>query len=286
MMKNHTNKSKAAFVSIVSNTVLILLKIAASLYTGSISILSEAFHSLSDLIASIITWFSVKYSDLPPDERHPYGHGKIENVTASIEAILVLIAAIYILYEAITRLFLPKEISFPLAGAVIMFISFLTNLFVSRYLYKVSKKTASLALEGDALHLRADMFASITIVIGFVFIYFFQWFLIDTLLALLVAIYMIVEGTMLLRKSFNPLMDEAANIAEITQIKEYFSANQYVIHDLKTRKSGNRLFVDVHLELSLSMTLKEVHDICDIIEKELKEKNKFIEINIHVEPFQ
>ncbi len=279
-------KNRAAIVSVISNTTLILLKIIASAITGSISILSEAFHSLSDLIASIITWFSVKYSDTPPDEKHPYGHGKIENVTASIEALLVIIAAFYIFYEAIHRIFSPKSITFPIAGILVMSFSFLTNLLVSIFLYKVAKKTKSLALEGDALHLRADMFASLAIVIGFVFIFFFEWFIIDTIFALMVAVYMIIEGFLLFKKSFNPLMDEAAEKKEINQIKDFFNENNYIIHSLKTRKSGNYLFADLHLELPPDMTLQEVHDICDKIEHALKEKIPSIEVNIHVEPFQ
>lgn len=212
---NITFNKKAAFVSILSNSILILFKLIISFFTGSISILSEALHSLSDLFASIITFFSVKYSDNPPDEKHPYGHGRIENITASVEAILIIVAAIYIFYESFIRILKPTEIQLPILGIVVMSISFLTNLFISRYLYKTAKKTNSLAIEGDALHLKADMFSSLAIIVGFVFIWILNWHIIDSIFALAVAIYMLIEGYALFKKSFNPLMDQAIEKEEL-----------------------------------------------------------------------
>lgn len=281
-----TSNKKAALVSILSNSTLILFKLIISFFTGSISILSEALHSLSDLFASVITFFSVKYSEIPPDEKHPYGHGRIENVTASVEAILIIVAAIYIFYEAIIRFIQPTEIQLPFLGIVVMLISFITNLFVSRYLYKIAKKTNSLAIEGDALHLKADMFSSLAIIVGFVLIWIFNWHIIDSIFAFAVAIYMLIEGYALFKKSFNPLMDEAIEKEELAKILATFEENKYHIHNLRTRKSGNTIFADVHLELPQDMILKDVHDICDKIEKLLSTKLPGIIINIHVEPNQ
>jgi cation diffusion facilitator family transporter len=194
-----TSNKKAALVSVISNSSLILLKLIISFLTGSISILSEALHSLSDLFASVITFFSVKYSETPPDEKHPYGHGRIENVTASVEAILIIVAAIYIFFEAFIRFLHPAEIQLPFLGIIIMSISFISNLFVSNYLYKIAKKTKSLALEGDALHLKADMFSSLAMIAGFVLIWVFDWHIIDSIFAFAVAIYMLLKGTFYLK---------------------------------------------------------------------------------------
>ncbi|NSW45365.1 MAG: cation transporter [Bacteroidales bacterium] len=284
ILSNEKANKKAALLSILSNIVLILLKLIISFFTGSISILSEALHSLSDLFASVITFFSVKYSETPPDEKHPYGHGRIENVTASVEAILVIIAAIFILYESIIRFFYPSNIQMPILGIVVMFLSFLLNLFLSNYLYKVSKKTKSVALEGDALHLRADMFSSLAIILGFVLMYFFHWYVIDSIFAFAVAIYMSIEGVILFKKSFNPLMDESVEKADLDTIIKIFEDNHYRIHNLRTRKSGNIIFADVHLELPPQMSLIEAHTICDNIEQLVAEKNPNIRVNIHVEP--
>ncbi len=281
---NSKLNKKAAFLSVVSNTALILIKLIISFFTGSISILSEALHSLSDLFASVITFFSVRYSETPPDEKHPYGHGRIENVTASIEALLIIVAAIYIFYEALIRILNPAEVQLPILGIIVMSFSFVVNIFVSSYLYRVSRKTNSLALEGDALHLRADMFSSLAMVVGFILIWLFSWHIIDAIFAFAVAIYMFVEGYILFRKSFNPLMDEAVDKKELQTILTTFEENKYKIHDLKTRKSGNTIFADLHLELPADISLKEAHQICDHIESQINKKNQNIHLNIHVEP--
>lgn len=167
-----------------------------------------------------------------------------------------------------------------------MSVSFLTNLFVSQYLYKTAKKTKSLAIEGDALHLKADMFSSLAIIVGFVLILILKWYIIDTIFAFAVAIYMLIEGYALFKKSFNPLMDEAIEKEELAKILATFEENKYHIHDLRTRKSGNTIFADVHLELPQDMMLKDVHDICDRIENLLSTKLPDIIVNIHVEPLK
>ncbi|MGQ9847668.1 MAG: cation diffusion facilitator family transporter [Bacteroidales bacterium] len=288
MKRNSTfspNK-KAALISILSNSMLILFKIITSFLTGSISILSEALHSLSDLFASVITFFSVKYSEIPPDEKHPYGHGRIENVTASLEAILIIIAAIFIFYETFIRFLQPTEIQLPFWGIVVMAVSFFTNLFVSKYLHKTAKKTKSLAIEGDALHLKADMYSSLAIIVGFVLIWILNWHIIDSIFAFAVAIYMLIEGYALFKKSFNPLLDQAIEKEELAAILAAFEENNYHIHDLRTRKSGNTIFADVHLELPQDMLLKDAHDVCDKIENSLSTKLPGIVINIHVEPLK
>lgn len=276
--------SHAAIISIISNLLLISFKIVASIITGSVSILSEALHSLSDLLASIITWLSVRYSEQPADEKHPYGHKKIENVTASIEALLILLAAVYIFYESIERIIAPVPIEMPYLAVLVLFVSFIVNLIVSTYLYRVVKQTQSLALEGDALHLRADMFASLGMILGFLLIAWFQWFIVDSILAMIVAIYMAIEGIVLFKKAFNPLIDEAANMQDIELIQSYLISNQFLYHNLKTRKSGNFIFAEFHLELPPYYSLQQVHNICDKIEEDLKKNVPNLELIIHVEP--
>jgi cation diffusion facilitator family transporter len=282
-----SDKSKIVILSVISNSLLITTKIIVSIFTGSISILSEAFHSLTDLFASLITFFSVIYANKPPDKKHPYGHGKIENVSATLEAILIIIAAFFIVYESIDRFIHEKEIDYPVLGLVVMLLSFLVNYLVSKKIYDFLKKDYSVALEGNALHLRADMLASLGIILAFVSILIFKFYIVDPILALLVAIYMFYEGYLLLVKSFNPLLDHSLGSEELEKIEKYFHSNNYSVHNVKTRKSGNTIFIDFHLELSESMNLKSVHDICDNIENDLKLMfNNDIQVNIHVEPIE
>jgi cation diffusion facilitator family transporter len=155
-------KVKVAQLSIISNTLLIILKLAAGILSGSVSIISEAIHSSMDLIASVIAFFSVKVSDNPPDSRHPYGHGKVENISGVIEALLIFAAAIWIIFEAVKKLFGEKiELDSIALGSLVMIVSAIVNIFVSRRLYKVAHETNSVALEADALHLKTDVFTSL-----------------------------------------------------------------------------------------------------------------------------
>jgi len=209
-------KVKIARLSIVSNTLLILMKLAVGLISGSVSILSEAIHSLMDLIAAIIAFFSVTVSDNPPDSRHPYGHGKIENISGVIESLLIFLAALWIIIEAVRKLLGEKiELESIALGSIVMLISAIVNAFVSRRLYKVARATNSVALEADALHLKTDIFTSLGVAIGLGLIIFTGINWLDPVIAILVALFIIREAYHLLTKAFTPLLDTAWSDNEI-----------------------------------------------------------------------
>ena len=151
-------KVKVARLSLLSNTILIIMKLIVGLVTGSVSIISEAIHSTMDLLAAIIAFFSVRISDRPADDTHPYGHGKIENVSGVIEALLIFVASVWIIVEAVKKIITPGEIESVGIGFIVMFISAGINFIVSKKLYKVAKQEDSIALEADALHLKADVY--------------------------------------------------------------------------------------------------------------------------------
>lgn len=160
-------KVSIARLSILSNTLLIILKLAVGLISGSVSIISEAIHSSMDLLAAIIAFLSVRVSDNPPDSRHPYGHGKIENISGVIEALLIFMAAIWIIIEAVKKLLGEKiELEAIGLGSLIMLISAIINAIVSKRLYKVARETNSVALEADALHLKTDVYTSLGVALG------------------------------------------------------------------------------------------------------------------------
>ena len=155
-------KVSIARLSILSNTCLIVMKLVVGIISGSVSIISEAIHSSVDLMAAIIAFFSVRVSDNPPDSRHPYGHGKIENISGVIEALLIFIAAILIIVKAVKKLLgEPVELESIGIGSLVMLVSAVINIIVSRRLYKVARETHSVALEADALHLKTDVFTSL-----------------------------------------------------------------------------------------------------------------------------
>jgi len=278
-------KVSIARLSIVSNSLLIVMKLGAGIISGSVSIISEAIHSSMDLVAAVIAFFSVKVSDTPPDSRHPYGHGKVENISGVIEAILILIAAIWIIIEAVKKLTgQPFELESIGIGSAVMVISAIVNLFVSRMLYKVAKETNSLALEADALHLKTDVYTSAGVAVGLALIYITKIHWLDPVVAILVALLILKESYTLLRKAFLPLLDEAWNDNEVKDLEKTLSEMKVNYHGLRTRLAGNYRFVDLHVEIPKDQSVGDAHKYCDMIEESLAKKFDNINVTIHVEP--
>lgn len=288
-----SDKSRAAAVSIASNSLLILLKIVAGIFTGSISLIAEAVHSLMDLAAAIIAFFSVRISDKPADEEHPFGHGKAENISGVVEAILIFIAAVIIIYEAVLRIIHGKTLELLDIGIAIMVVSIAVNVIVSRYLMKVSRKTDSLALEADAGHLTTDVLSMCGVLAGLVIVRVSRLFdvnlnILDPIVAILVSLLIIRTAYIITRKSFGGLVDvklpenEERNIRQA--ITEHFGGEVVNFHKLRTRKAGSQRYIDLHLVMPRHITLEEAHYMCDHLERDMKNRLLRTDITIHVEP--
>ncbi len=278
-------KIKTARLSIASNTLLIIMKLIVGIISGSVSIISEAIHSSMDLIAALIAFFSVKVSDNPPDSKHPFGHGKVENVSGVIEALLIFIAAAWIIIEAIKKLTgQPFELEIIWVGALVMIVSAVVNSFVSNKLYKVARETKSIALEADALHLKTDVYTSLGVAIGLGLILITRIKWLDPLIAIIVAILIIYESYILLKKAFTPLLDTAWNEDVIEVLKNKLNQMNVNYHDLKTRTAGNYRYVDMHITMPENLSVGEAHQYCDTIEKELSGNYPNLSVIIHVEP--
>jgi cation diffusion facilitator family transporter len=277
-------KIKTAQLSIISNSVLIVLKITVGVLGNSVSIISEAIHSGIDLIASLIAFLAVKISDTPPDKEHPYGHGKFENISGTIEALLIFIAAAFIIYEAIIKLEFKAQLHSIGYGFVVMLLSAIINALVSQRLYKIAKKSDSIALEADALHLKTDVYTSLGVAFGLLLMWLTHWYFLDSFIAMGVAILIIKESYSLLMNAVAPLLDVSLSDKEIEIINEVIDSHKLHFHGLKTRKSGKFRFAELHLEMPANTELKQVHDICDLIEHEIQNRINNIEMNIHVEP--
>jgi len=280
-------KVKIARLSVASNTLLIIMKLTVGIISGSVSIISEAIHSSMDLIAAVIAFFAVRVSDTPPDSRHPYGHGKVENISGVIEGLLILIAAIWIIIEAIKKLMGgPMELESIWLGAVVMFISAVVNTVVSRKLYKVARRTNSVALEADALHLKTDVYTSLGVAVGLGLIMLTGIKLFDPIVAMLVALFIIKESYELLRRAFSPLLDTSWGVEEVKDLESRLNKMDVNYHDLRTRIAGNYRFIDIHVEIPENESVGNAHSYCDKIEDELKRIYKNLTVTIHVEPFQ
>jgi len=278
-------KVSIARLSIVSNTLLILMKLAAGILSGSVSILSEAIHSSMDLLAAIIAFFSVRVSDYPPDSRHPYGHGKIENISGVIEALLIFIAAIWIIVEAVRKLLGEKiELESIALGSLVMLISAVVNTIVSGRLYKVARATNSVALEADALHLKTDVYTSLGVAVGLGLIMITKINWLDPAIAILVALFIIREAYLLMTKAFTPLLDTAWSVAEIEELETKLIGLEVVYHDLRTRVAGNYRFIDIHIQIPEDVSVGKAHKYCDMIENELRNVYENLTVTIHVEP--
>lgn len=276
-----------ARLSIYSNTLLLFIKLFAGISMGSVSVLSEALHSGIDLLAAFIANYSVGKAGQPADNEHKFGHGKFENVSGTVEALLIFIAALIILYESGKKLLVGGEVESLGIGIVIMGISALVNIFVSRKIMKVAKKAESIALEADAYHLTTDVYTSAGVFIGLVLIKITGNSIYDPIMAIIVAIMIMKASYDLTKRSIAGLMDMKLSDKEEEVIMSIISehSDQHVeYHDLRTRMSGAERFVDLHLVMPKDMHVDDVHNLCDHIEKDIKEKISNLSMTIHVEP--
>ena len=279
-------KERTARLSVISNTTLVVLKLVVGIYTGAVSIVSEAAHSAVDLLAAIIAFYAVQKADKPPDENHAYGHGKFENLSGAVEAVLIIIAAIWIVYEAkdkINSTAIPEYLEY---GIVLMVISIVVNYWVSSKLFKVAKETESHALEADALHLQADIWTSAGVLLGLVAIKITGLAWIDPVIAIVVAGVVFKAGYGMTKKSLYELTDVSLPEEEEKSIIDILNSHKEVIsfHQLRTRRSGSWRLIDMHVILYKDMHLNKAHAVCDQIEEEIKEKLGSCDVVIHLEP--
>lgn len=287
MSSNSNAKVRVAMLSVLSNTTLIILKLIVGLFSGSVSIISEAIHSGMDLVASIIAFFSVRASSKPADKGHPYGHGKIENVSGVIEGLLIFIAAFLIIKEAIAKLIHPTEVSQTYMAIAVMGISAIVNIIVSRTLYKVAKREESVALEADALHLKTDVYTSAGVALGLLLMKVTGISMLDPITAILVALLIIKEAWSLCKDAFKPLLDACLTEEEelkIKQILETYDEKIKGYHKLRTRRSGNIKYIDFHMFVDGGLTVDEAHSLSKEIEKVLEHEIKNTNASIHIEP--
>lgn len=279
-------KAAAAAVSIASNTTLVIGKLVVGLVTGSVSIVSEAAHSATDLCASVIAYASVRASGRPADKEHPFGHGKFENLSGAIEAVLIVAAAALIVHQAVNKLRGAAEVESIHLGIWVMGVSVVTNVIVSRYLFRVARETDSIALEADAHHLSTDVWTSLGVFAGLVLIRLTGWHVMDPIIALGVAALIVRVGVVLTWKAVGPLLDIQLPDAEVRQLQEIVTATPNVcgVHKMRTRKSGPFREVDLHLVVPAGMPVDEAHDIADSIERRMREQFPNTCVITHIEP--
>jgi cation diffusion facilitator family transporter len=282
------SKSRAAGLSIASNIVLIVLKLAAGAITGSIAIVTEAVHSSVDLLASVVAFFSVRKAEEPPDPSHPYGHEKVENLTAALEGVLIMVGAAIIIYESVRRLAHPAKVDTLGLGIGVVAFSALANLGVSAYLYRQARLTDSPALEGDAAHLRTDAFTSVGVLAGLALVEITGKQAFDPITALIVAGVIVISGVRLVSRSSRVLVDEALPADELAAVHEaidaYEAAEVTGFHKLRARRAGSRRHVDLHVQFRAGTTLERAHEVSHELQSAIQSKLRDADVLIHLEP--
>ena len=284
------SKPAAAAVSIASNSILIALKLAAAALTGSVAILSEALHSMVDLIASVIAFISVRRADEPADVEHPYGHEKLESLSASIEGMLILVGAALIVYEAVHRLAVGAEIDNLGVGIAVIGFSALANGSVALFLSRQARRHGSPALSGDAAHLGTDALTSLGVLVGLALVQLTGVDAIDSAVAIAVAFAIVAAGVRIMRRSASALVDEAPPAAEMDRIEQAIararSGRSEIVgyHKLRARTAGRRRYIDLHVQFRSGTTLERAHELAHELRDAIEGELGNAEVLIHVEP--
>jgi len=281
------SKVRWARLSIVSNSLLTVLKIIVGIATGSVSIAAEGLHSGMDLLASIITYISVRIGGRKADRTHHFGHGKVENFAGMLEGILIFGGGAIIIWEAVPKLYTGKGPEALGWGLGVMAFSSLVNFFVSRKLFSIAKKTDSPALAADAWHLRTDVYTSAGVLFGLGLIKVTGMPIFDPIVALAVAAFIMKAAYDITKEGFAHMVDVTLPEDELEKIKasiERHGDNFLEFHELRARKSGSERFIDLHIVMPRNLPLAKAHELCDLVEADIERELPNSHVLTHPEP--
>ena len=284
MFSTRSGAVKLALVAVIG---LIVLKIVVAVITGSISISAQALDSFLDLFAITITFFAVRLAIVPADEEHPFGHGKVEGIAAIAQAVLIFTAGGFIIYSAVLRIIAGTTVELPEAGIGVMLVSIIVSIFLSRHLLRVSRATGSVALEASARNIAADVYSASGVLVALVAVRFTGLTIIDPIIAIGVALYILRTAYQLTRKSFEELVDVRLPRVEEEQVVACItehSAQLAGFHKIRTRKAGSQRFIEFHLLIPKNASLEEAHLMCYHLEEDIESRLPNSSVTIHVEP--
>lgn len=280
-------KENVAKLAIFAVSLLIVMKVATSIVTGSIAIRADAVHSAIDLFGIIIGYIGIRIAGKPPDEQHAFGHGKAENIAGVLIAGLILLAAGTIAYQAVQRLIVGGAVKLVTLGIYVTAAAIAINLAISWYTLRVARATDSLALEATARDMFADVLSSGAVLAGLILVRLTGITLLDPIVALLVAIIIARTAFLTMKKSFGGLMDIKLPRAEEDEIIACISehgAQLAGFHKIRTRKAGSQRYIDFHLVVPKDVSVEQAHQLCDELEREIEIKLSYTSVTIHVEP--
>ncbi len=267
---------------------LIVLKVVVSWLTGSISVLAQATDSLLDLSAAMVTFSAIRIAARPADAEHPYGHGKVEDIAAVGQAILIFFAGGLIIYSAVDRIATGQYgIRIAEAGIAVMAVSIVVSILLSRHLSRVSRATGSIALEANARNIAADVYSALAVLVGLAIVRLTPLDIIDPILAIGVAVYILKIAVDTIRKPVSGLLDEKLPPSQQAVIEGCLRKHSREVsgfHALRTRRAGSQSYVDLHLVMASHISLEQAHQICDQIEGEIQSVLREASVIIHTEP--
>ena len=277
----------AAKLSLIVVIGLIVLKVGVGIITGSLSILAQAADSFLDMFAVATTFLAIRIATKPADGEHPFGHGKVENIAAIVQALLIFTAGGLIIYSAIQRITTGTTLALPEAGIGVMLVSVIASILLSRHLRRVARATDSIALEANAHNIATDVYSAAAVMVGLLVVRFTGLSIIDPIIALLVALFILKVAYDVLRRSYGGLIDVKLPEAEVNIIRSSIvehGGRVVGFHKLRTRKSGNQRHVDLHLVMPREASIEEAHRFCDHLEQDIGNQLRHTSVTIHVEP--
>lgn len=267
---------------------LIVLKVTVGWFSGSVSVLAQAADSFLDLFAGLVTFFAIRIATKPADRGHPFGHGKVEDMAGVVQGVLIFIAAVLIIYSSVLRIINRATVELAEAAIGVMVIAVIASVFLSRHLRKVSQVTGSIALEANAHNINADIYSSTAVLVGLFVVRFTGLNILDSIVAIGMAIYIAKLAYDALGKPLLGLVDASLPHSEQAVIESCLAEwrGQVFVgfHELRTRRSGNQRYVDLHLVMAKDASLEQTHHVCDSLEHEIQAKLPRSNVTIHVEP--
>ncbi|MBL8061061.1 MAG: cation transporter [Chthonomonas sp.] len=277
---------RAATISLIATTVVVCAKLAGGVVTGSISVLSEGLQSFVDVLIAFGVVQTIRLASLPPDDSHPYGHGKAEVLMSALQMVLITSTAGFIIAQAINRIRQPQEIHVDWGIAAMVF-SAGVNLLVSSHLASVARKHPSPALQSEILHLRSDTVSAAGLIAGLVAVKLTGWSFLDPIMAILFTMVVVIAALRQLRSVIHLLMDGAAPIEDIRAVEHTLESHAHVrgFHNLRTRTVGTTHHVDIHVLLDDDLSFVQAHDLAEEVEKQISRQLGGARVNVHYEPY-
>jgi cation diffusion facilitator family transporter len=286
LMRSISTRTGAVKLSMAVIICLIILKVIVSIISSSISIYAQAADSLLDIFSIGITLIALNMSVAPADEEHPFGHGKAEGLAAMIQAILVLGAGGFVIYSAVQRIIHSTVIE-PDKGILVMLISIITSIFLSRHLRRVAKATDSTAIDASARNISADVYSAAGVLLGLLMVRLTGFVILDPIIALIMAGFVLKAGYQVTIRAIHELIDHALPKEEQKILNDCLSVHTTQLvsyHAVRSRRAGNERFIDLHLVMPRNFSVENAHAMCDHLEQDIKNKITSANVIIHTEP--